>query len=312
MTDPYRSTDVVCPSCTSAAVPLREFQGRLVCDECGGMLLEVADFRDSLRETDGSVDELVVVEMNPVGRPCPRCQVDLAWCVVHYGKLELSGAFQACAKHGIWVARDAMTKVFALVARRVSGRGTRGGGAGGTSKILHYGNLAGGGMSGAMNSIASAFGSSAGSAGGLRVSSWASSRPRVHTLYVSAHKDKRLGCPTCQDTALAFAGDRWPCTTCEGTFVENAALEAMVQDLRTAPWEVPVVSGAPGERECPVCRAKMIVEVLEAVTIDRCGAHGVWFDEHELQDALQHVQSPEPSGVGGWIKKLFWRHGSTD
>jgi Zn-finger nucleic acid-binding protein len=53
----------------------------------------------------------------------------------------------------------------------------------------------------------------------------------------------------------------------------------------------------------------MVVEVLEAVTIDRCSPHGVWFDEAELQTALHHASEPHRSGVGSWVKQLFHRHG---
>jgi len=84
----------------------------------------------------------------------------------------------------------------------------------------------------------------------------------------------------------------------------------MISEMSHAPWEPPAIAGAPGERSCPICNTQMIVEVLEAVTVDRCTAHGVWFDDTELQSALQHA-SGEPPGMGGWLKRLFHRHGKT-
>lgn len=173
-----------------------------------------------------------------------------------------------------------------------------------------YSGSGSGGMSGAMSSIARAFGSGPASAK-LAIGQWRSDRPRVHTLFVSAHKDKTLGCPACKETKLDFAGDRWACTTCLGCFVEDAALAAMVMEMTNAPWEVPPVAGAGSDRPCPVCAKLMVVEVLEAVTIDRCSPHGVWFDDTELQTALQHASEPKGGGVGSWVKRLFHRHGET-
>ena len=315
MTEPYRQSPYACPGCASGA-PLREFQGRQICDECGGMLLAVDDFTESLREIDGAHDELVFSDEQPSKLACPRCAAAMSSCVIERGKLKLVGTFARCATDGIWFPRDAMTAVFARVSRRAHTffGGRRGGGAMSTSgNAMFPAQMPGGsgGLGGAISSIGRAFGSGPATSG-LTIANWGASRPRVHTLYVSAHKDKRLGCPSCKETALTYAGERWPCDTCAGSFVENAALAAMISDVAQHPWEVPVVTGAPGERNCPVCEVPMIVEVLEAVTIDRCPAHGVWFDEDELQAALHHAIEGEPSGVGGWVKKLFHRHGSTE
>jgi hypothetical protein len=270
------------------------------------MLIAVDDLTESLREIDRATDEVTFSDDQPTDKSCPKCNKQLTTCVLHYGKLKFVGTFARCASDGIWFPRDAMTAVFARVSRRSHGL------TGSNSPSVAYGNVGGGGMAGAMGSISGAFGRGS-KGGGLRISNWGSDKPRVHTLYVSAHKDRRLGCPSCKETALTYAGDRWPCDTCAGAFVENAALAAMIEEIQNAPWEAPIVSGAPGERGCPVCSKAMLVEVLEAVTIDRCGDHGVWFDEHELQAALQHATGETPTNdVGGWVKRLFWRHGTTE
>jgi hypothetical protein len=166
-------------------------------------------------------------------------------------------------------------------------------------------------MSAAMAGIANAFGRGGPASSALAISNWHDHRPRVHTLFVSAHKDRRLGCPACKETALSYQGHRWGCATCAGSFVENAALAAMIAEMSQQPWAAPAVSGAPGDRACPLCGAAMLVELLEAVTIDRCADHGVWFDDEELQAALHHAGAP-PLGIGGWLKQLFHRHGSIE
>lgn len=316
MTDAYRTSGLACPQCANAA--LRDFQGRLVCDECNGMLIAGGDLTESIHELDGSTEVLAFTDERPAEKSCPRCRHPMTTAALRLGTLALPGRFSRCASDGIWFPRDAMTALFARVSRRGGFRGlgtvgTSGGGGGNTGPgVASVASVPSGhgGMSGAMASIQNAFGAGAPASGGLAISHWQSRRPRVHTLFVSAHKDRRLGCPSCKETALTYHGERWQCGTCAGSFVENVALAAMVMEMSQKPWDVPAVSGGPGDRACPVCATPMIVEVLEAVTIDRCASHGVWFDDTELQAALQHA-SAEPSGIRGWLKQLFHRHGTT-
>ena len=311
MSDAYRSSAFKCPVCSEA--PLREFQDRLVCDECGGMLIHADDMTASLHELDASTDKLEVAPVERSSAICPRCSQPLQSCTMQFGALSLGGMFLRCERDGIWFPRDAMTSIFARVSRRRTFRGSgmssAGGGVSGSAgSFIANMPSAHSGMSGAMASIANAFGGGGSASAGLAISNWGVKRPRVVTLYVSAHKDRRLGCPACKETALSYQGDRWACSTCAGSFVETAALAGMITEMSHAPWEAPAIAGAPGERCCPICNTKMVVEVLEAVTVDRCTAHGVWFDDTELQSALQHA-SGEPPGLGGWLKRLFHRHG---
>jgi Zn-finger nucleic acid-binding protein len=231
-----------------------------------------------------------------------------------------------CANDGVWFPRDAMTAVFARVSRRGGFRGlgaTSASSAGGmhgvsgsaTFSVQAVGNMPSGhgGMSAAMAGIANAFGGGSPASSGLAISHWSANRPRVHTLFVSAHKDRTLGCPACKlDAKLAYQGDRWVCATCAGSYIETAALAAMIEEMALKPWVVPPVSGKPGDRACPICATPMIVELLEGVTIDRCATHGVWFDDTELQAALVHASSPGSGGMGSWIKQLFHRHGKPE
>jgi Zn-finger nucleic acid-binding protein len=46
------------------------------------------------------------------------------------------------------------------------------------------------------------------------------------------------------------------------------------------------------------------VNELEGATIDRCPAHGVWFDPQELETVLQRAGT-EPTGVVAWLRRLF-------
>jgi Zn-finger nucleic acid-binding protein len=304
MTDAYRMSGFACPSCENAS--LREFQERLVCDECGGMLIADDDFGQSIHELTGAEAPVAIADAQPAAKPCPKCTREMSSCEVTVGKLALKGRFMRCDRDGIWIPRDAMTAVFARASRSRPGITSSGGG---LSMPAPYSGSGSGGMTGAMSSIGRAFGAGPATSK-LAIGQWRNDRPRVHTLFVSAHKDKTLGCPVCKETRLEFAGDRWACTTCAGCFVEDAALAAMVMEMTNAPWEPPPVAGAGSDRPCPVCAKLMVVEVLEAVTIDRCAPHGVWFDDTELQTALHHASEPK-GGVGSWIKRLFHRHGET-
>ncbi len=306
MTDAYRTSGFRCPSCEDA--PLREFGDRLVCDECSGMLLTDDDFAASIQEITKEPVPVVASDPQDSDRACPRCTRAMSSVELKAGDFKMRGRFMRCDRDGTWLSRDALSSVFARASRKM--RGFIGSNQGGLAPGAAFGGIQGGSSAaGAMESISRAFGSGPASSR-LAISHWGASRPRVHTLFVSAFKDKTLGCPVCKDQKLAFAGDRWGCPSCAGSFVEDAALAAMVSEMTQSPWDVPPVTGAGSDRACPACGKLMIVEVLEAVTIDRCAGHGVWFDEDELQTALHHATEPK-GGVGSWVKRLFHRHGET-
>jgi hypothetical protein len=280
------------------------------------MQLTDDDFAESIREIDGSTDSLVVTDRELTDKKCPHCSLAMKECKVTIGSLSVGGILH-CASHGLWVPRKAMTAAFARASRRggFSGRGATaappsrfGGASGGSDTASFISNMpsAHSGMSGAMGGIAKAFGAGVPASAGLAISRWKIHRPRAHTLYVSAHKDVPLACPACKKP-LAYWGDRWRCASCPGLFVETDAFVAMVSEMVNSPWEMPALGGKPGERTCSICEAPMIVEVLEGVTVDRCSsAHGVWFDEHELERVLHHASTPQ-TGLGAWIKRLFGR-----
>jgi Zn-finger nucleic acid-binding protein len=318
VTDVYRTSPFTCPVCTTSS--LREYQDRLVCDECNGMLIDTEDLRMSVGEIDGSSDTLELVdEQRSASTACPQCHHPMSWCALQLGDMKIDGTFLRCDRDGVWFPRDAMTALFARVSRRGGFRGlgavgrapasrSTGGNRNPATSFVANMPSADSGMSAAMASIQ--FGAGGPASGALAIGQRQSRRPRVHALFVSAHKDRRLGCPSCKEAELHYQGERWECAACAGTFVETAALTAMIEEMSQQPWDAPAVYGAPGDRACPICSTAMVVEVLEAVTVDRCSTHGVWFDDTELQAALHHASSGA-GGIGAWLKRLFHRHGST-
>ena len=122
---------------------------------------------------------------------------------------------------------------------------------------------------------------------------------------INAYADRTLACPVCTTTELAFFGDRYACAQCTGTFVQNAAFEAMAMDIANHFFELPPATGEPGPRACPVCSTPMLVETLDAVPIDRCGAHGIWFDGNELTVALERASGQFQHGWRAWLRRVF-------
>ncbi len=193
-----------------------------------------------------------------------------------------------------------MTAVFAHVHRRA----TRGGGLDRSDAHTTSAQSVGE-MSGPMAQIANAFGPGRPASAALSISHWKQQKPLVHTLYVSACTDRTLTCPACDRVPLEFRGDRWACTACRGVFVEAAALVAIITAMTHALWEPPPPSMTPGARACPLCAASMAVFVSEGVTLDRCTAHGFWFDDAELGTVLHAAVTPAPTGIGGWLRRVF-------
>jgi Zn-finger nucleic acid-binding protein len=303
MSDP---TALRCPSCSHK--PLRSFEHRLVCDACHGMLMPTDDFAVAIREIDPSRGPLGFADPRDAGKPCPRCRRAMSSSAVSIGALALPERMLRCEQDGLWVSQSCLAAVFARLSRHVR----IGGGAGPSHDPGVYAPVTSGGLAAAMSSIHEAFTAGTPASAGLAISRWHRTRPSVHTLFVSAYKDRQLACPSCKEAVLDYRGERWACDTCRGSFVENAALAAMVAEMINCPWELPPTAGKPGERGCPVCGAAMRVELLEAVTIDRCAAHGVWFDDHELEDTLHHAGTGSPTGISGWLRRLFHRPGKLE
>lgn len=291
MTDAYRSTSNTCPSC---AAPLREFAKRLVCDQCGGILIGTKDFTAACEDVAGIDLALEISDDDAATEtPCPRCAAPLVNAKVTLGDKKLKARFLHCERDGLWCAPGVLTGVFAIVGRTFGGHGAPSHGAG--AKGLD-------GLPVPQHGPAS---------GGLAISRW-HQRPRRRpptVTPVNVYREQVLTCPACPPAApseLQFAGDRWSCTSCRGAYVERGALEALVEEMASQPFQLAAPSGEVGTRACPVCTEPMIVEKLGAsTTIDRCAKHGVWFDEHELQTALVEVGLPEKTGLVGWLKQLF-------
>jgi hypothetical protein len=298
MTDAYRTAAFLCPSCPEA--PLREYGTRLVCDTCDGILLTLEEFASQV-----PTGEVLVVDDGGATRSCPRCLRPMRGCCLVVGGRHLDHALVRCERDGIWFGEGALVAVYEAIGTGSMGSSDDGRGRG----DIGFGPM------GPMGAAGQPYG---GSAKRAFVRRRKKLPPREHSAPVppSALHDRRLACPNpaCGAQALRFEVSRWSCDSCEGLFVENEALEALVGEMAGRPWELPPApalapaGAAPGSRRCPACAAPLAIEQIEGVTVDRCPAHGVWFDPAELEAALQHVAGVDPAEeLGSWLQRLFSR-----
>ena len=73
--------------------------------------------------------------------------------------------------------------------------------------------------------------------------------------------------------------------------------ELLEERLAVAPV---FTGGGYGERHCPVCDETMDEPLVFDIPIDRCAAHGMWFDKAELEKVITRSRTegwrpgPEP------------------
>src|SRR5258705_5358650 len=80
MGDPFRSgpEPLACPACDNA---IRELDGRLCCDACGGIMIAMAALTAAIAEylqaQLGSPPKLRLVDVDASKRLCPRCNAPM-------------------------------------------------------------------------------------------------------------------------------------------------------------------------------------------------------------------------------------------
>lgn len=104
-------------------------------------------------------------------------------------------------------------------------------------------------------------------------------------------RDQFATCPRCA-IALDTTADRKTCGRCHGVFMTEAALVTIIADL--VRHTRPALDFSPPHhddplRSCPECASRMSKHGLHDIEVDRCEAHGVWFDHGELQDVFHQV-----------------------
>src|SRR5438552_2548738 len=73
---------------------------------------------------------------------------------------------------------------------------------------------------------------------------------------------------------------------CGAAWLADDQLVEMAQDMKGALVALPWTPREGAARGCPECNAAMKTVSLDVVALDRCDAHGIWFDAEELQKVL--------------------------
>jgi len=107
-----------------------------------------------------------------------------------------------------------------------------------------------------------------------------------------AYRDGFERCPRCH-VELADARSARGCRECGGLWLDEPTLAEMVQTMvpaePLAPLVLAVLERAEPPLACPACGTAMRAVTFCGVPIDRCDAHGIWFDARELETALHRV-----------------------
>lgn len=107
-------------------------------------------------------------------------------------------------------------------------------------------------------------------------------------------------CPRCTTTSMhrSHAHGVWvlACSTCHGLWLDRDACSSLSLALtREHAHAEAHVFDAP----CPMCRQAMERITVREIALERCEAHGVWFDHQELDHIVHaHAQtaaSPRPT-----------------
>jgi Zn-finger nucleic acid-binding protein len=92
-------------------------------------------------------------------------------------------------------------------------------------------------------------------------------------------------CPACDNQRLDKHGS---CHTCGGVWLPE---ELVHEQLARSPA---FTGGGYSERHCPACDETMDEPLIFDIPIDRCVAHGMWFDKAELEQVISR------SRIEGW------------
>jgi Zn-finger nucleic acid-binding protein len=86
-------------------------------------------------------------------------------------------------------------------------------------------------------------------------------------------------------------------------FVTEASLDEMLRTVDSSidPSDRRTLADWPdtdqrSDRRCPQCDLPMSSLVIERMPVERCTAHGVWFDRQELERVLSPNVTPESFG----------------
>lgn len=107
------------------------------------------------------------------------------------------------------------------------------------------------------------------------------------------YRDEYEKCPRC-NVELEDAGSVRACSQCRGQWVPYDVLMEMAGEMSrpNRPRMHAMRDEGRAALLCPGCGKAMGTWKLRKVDIDRCEAHGVWFDKDELEAVLLATFEP--------------------
>jgi len=124
-----------------------------------------------------------------------------------------------------------------------------------------------------------------------------------------AYRDSHRACPVCGTAfeAMRVGPRRFDrCKQCGGLWLDWATLISMWTQMSPYAGEPALAlrQGGARERNCPSCENMMERLQLRQVPVDRCPAHGVWFDRGELEVGLAAALMPEEEWFAAFVQEL--------
>jgi hypothetical protein len=92
-------------------------------------------------------------------------------------------------------------------------------------------------------------------------------------------------CTSCS-AALTAMGTRLVCPSCQSCLVPLAEVDNAMEAVSHARERAALHLSWGRARPCPRCAHPMAACTLNAIPVDHCQEHGVWFDRDELQQIL--------------------------
>lgn len=121
-------------------------------------------------------------------------------------------------------------------------------------------------------------------------------------------KERPHPCPRCSRALGRVSAGVYACAACEGTFLDESALHALVERARNETetetvdslWMPPITLHAKANDvrylPCPICAERMNRSLFgkkSGILVDVCAQHGTWFDHGEVETAVRFARSHE-------------------
>jgi len=108
-------------------------------------------------------------------------------------------------------------------------------------------------------------------------------------------------CPQCGTAMIVLELDNTEidhCFSCGGVWLDIGELEKLMEDYsKGMVWLtelIPAEESTESRLKCPICQKemeKLVWDLKEPVTVDRCPDHGIWLDNGELAAIIRQGAS---------------------